>query len=72
MGRARPAGVRCGKSVDDVSLTGDVVVFGPSTSHCSSDRKTVAETQKRVIKRSGRNALSRLFHAGNDKETIMA
>ena len=32
----------------------------------------MAEIQKRVIKRSGRNPLSRLFHAGNDKETIAA
>ena len=32
----------------------------------------MAEIQKRVIKQSGRNALSRLFHAGNDKETIAA
>jgi len=32
----------------------------------------VAEVQRKVIKRSGRNAASRLFHAKSDKETIAA
>jgi hypothetical protein len=36
------------------------------------DYRTVAEIQKKVIKQSGRNAVSRLFHAKNDKETIAA
>jgi len=36
------------------------------------DRRTVAEIQRKVIKQSGRNAVSRLFHAKNDKETIAA
>jgi hypothetical protein len=30
----------------------------------------VAEIQRKVIKQSGRNAVSRLLHAKNDKETI--
>ena len=30
----------------------------------------MAQIQEKVIKRSGRNALSRAFHAKNDKETI--
>jgi len=34
--------------------------------------RTVAEIQNNVIKQSGRNAASRLFHARNDKETIAA
>ena len=32
----------------------------------------MAEIQAKVIKRSGRNAASRFFHARNDKETIAA
>ena len=36
------------------------------------DCRTVAEIQKKVVKRSGRNAISRLFHAKNDKESIAA
>ena len=34
------------------------------------DRRTVAEIQEKVIKRSGRNPVSRFLHAKNDKETI--
>jgi len=34
------------------------------------DRRTVAEIQRKVIKQSERNAVSRLFHAKSDKETI--
>jgi hypothetical protein len=34
------------------------------------DRRTVAEIQKKVMKQSERNAVSRLLHAKNDKETI--
>ena len=34
------------------------------------DRRTVAEIQRKVIKHSGRNAVSRLVHAANDKEKI--
>jgi hypothetical protein len=30
----------------------------------------VAEIQRKVIKQSGRNAVSRLLHAKSDKETI--
>ena len=33
---------------------------------------TVAEIQKKIIKQSGRNVTSRLLHAKNDKETIVA
>ena len=36
------------------------------------DHRTVAEIQRRVIKQSRRNVVSRLFHAKNDKETIAA
>ena len=36
------------------------------------DCRTVAEIQKRVIKRSRRGTVSRLFHAKNDKEVIAA
>ena len=36
------------------------------------DRRTVGEIHRKVIKQTGRNAASRLFHAKNDKETIAA
>ena len=36
------------------------------------NRRTVAEIQAKVIKRSGRNPVSRLLHAKSDKETIAA
>ena len=35
-------------------------------------RRTVAEIQRRVIKQSKRNSVSRLFHAKNDKEKVAA
>jgi len=47
------------------------MVPGPSTYHTLGPR-TVAEIQTKVIKQSGRNAASRLFHARNDKEIIAA
>ena len=36
------------------------------------DRRTVAEIERKVIKQSGRNTISRVFHAKNDKEAIVA
>jgi len=36
------------------------------------DRRTVAEIQRKVIKQSGNNRVSCLFHAKNDKEMITA
>ena len=36
------------------------------------DRRTVAEIQRKVTKQSRRNAVSRLFHARNDKDMIAA
>jgi predicted YcjX-like family ATPase len=36
------------------------------------NRSTLAEIQRKIIKRGKRNALSRLFHAKIDKETIAA
>ena len=47
------------------------MVSGSSTYH-ALDCRTVAEIQNKVIKQSGRNAASQLFHARNDKETIGA
>jgi len=43
----------------------------PSTYH-GLDRRTVAEMQGKIIKQSGRNTVSRFFHARNDKDTITA
>ena len=34
--------------------------------------RTVAEIQRNVFKQTGRNAIPRVFHARNDKETIAA
>jgi len=34
------------------------------------DRRTVAEIQRNIVERAKRNAVTRLFHAKNDKETI--
>jgi len=36
------------------------------------DRRTTAEIQRKVIKQRGRNAISRLLNAKNDKDTISA
>jgi hypothetical protein len=68
--RPRSVGVRCDKSVDDVSWTSDIMVSGSSTYHALGCR-TVAEIHNQVTKKSGRNVVSRLFHARNDEETIV-
>ena len=60
--------MRGDKSADSVSRTGDGQ-FGQLTDG-SSDRRTVGEIQRKVIKRSKRNAVSRFVHAKNDKEII--
>ena len=36
------------------------------------NRRAVAEIQRNIIKRGKRSAISRLFHAKEDKETIAA
>jgi hypothetical protein len=36
------------------------------------NRRTLAEIQSKVIEKSKRNVVSRLFHARSDKETIAA
>ena len=38
--------------------------------HCALDRRTVAGIQEKIIEKCGRNLLSRLANAKNDKETI--
>jgi len=35
------------------------------------DRRTVARIQEKIIEKSGRNLLSRLGNAKNDKETVV-
>jgi hypothetical protein len=55
-----------------VSWTSNVLVSGSFTYHHAPDCRTVAEIQNKVIKQSGRNAVSRLLHASNDKEMIAA
>ena len=45
--------------------------FGRVT-YQNPDRRTVAEIQRDTIKRGKRNTVSRLFHAKQDKEMIIA
>jgi len=59
--------MRCDKSTDNVS--GTYVSNNPST-YRALDCRTVAEIRGKIIKRSGRNAVSRFFHAKDDKDTI--
>ena len=44
--------------------------FKPPTKTVLNGRRTVAQIQRKAIKHSKRNAVSQLFHAKNDKETI--
>jgi len=44
-------------------------VSSSPTNH-TLDRRTVAEIQRKVMKRSGRNSVSRLFHAKDDAVVI--
>ena len=60
--------MRGDRTVDDVSYTRDVT--GWILTGDALDRRTVGEIQTKVIKRSGRNVVSRFFHAKSDKETI--
>ena len=43
----------------------------PSAYH-GLDRRTVAEIQEKVLKRSGRGSVSRFFHSRDDKDAIVA
>ena len=61
--------MRCDKPIDDVSWTSHIPVFFTNN---VLDRRTVAEVQRKVIKQGGRNAVSRFFHARDDKEMIAA
>ena len=60
--------MRRDKPIDDVGLATDVYIF---ESHVLN-RRTVAEIQNKVVKQSGRNVISRFFHARSDKDTIAA
>ena len=42
----------------------------PRSTHHTLNRSTVAEIQEKIIEKGGRNLLSRLVHAKDDKETI--
>ena len=46
-------------------------VSNPSTNH-APDPRTVAEIERRVVERGGRNAVARILHAKNDGGTIAA
>ena len=43
-----------------------------SSAHRGLDRRTVAEIQKEVMKRSGRHRFSRFLHSRDDKDAIAA
>ena len=43
-----------------------------SPAYDGPDRRTVAEIQANVIKRSGRHRMSRFLHSGGDKDAIAA
>jgi len=60
--------VRGDKPVDDVSYNG----WSGWLTNNGLDRRTVAEIQRKVIKRGGRSTASLLFHAKSDKEAIVA
>lgn len=63
--------MRGDKSVDNVGGTIGDGHFESLAYHVF-DRRTVAEIQSKVIKQRGRNAVSRLLNAKNDRETITA
>jgi len=46
--------------------------FSSSSTYHTLDRRTVAEIQKNIIKRSGRRGVSRVLHAWSDKNAISA
>ena len=54
--------------IDNASLDSDA--HCPRFAHCALDRRTVAETQGKVVGRRERNLPSRLAHAKNDKDII--
>ena len=43
-----------------------------SPTHPSLDRRTVAEIQDKILKRSGRHGVSRFFRSSDDKDAIAA
>ena len=47
-----------------------MVVDWELSTDAALDRSTVAEIQRKVIKKGKRNAVSRLLHAKSDKDTI--
>ena len=63
--------MRGDKSVDDVGETIGNAHFESLVYHVFGSR-TVAEIQRKVIKQRGRNAVSRILNAKNDRETITA
>jgi hypothetical protein len=49
-----------------------VVVSSEYFTDKTLDRSTLAEIQRKIIRKGKRNAVTRLLHAKNDKETIAA
>ena len=43
-----------------------------SSAHHTLDRRTIAEIQEKILKRSGRHGVSRFFHSSDDKDAIAA
>ena len=73
-----------GKKLDDVSksvcdainqltMWVELVIYiSCSSTYHELDRRTVADIQQKVMKRSGRHRISRFFHSRDDKDAIAA
>ena len=74
-----------GKKLDDLSqsvydainqltmwVQPEIYGFDGSLTTLLNGRRAVAEIQRKVIKRNGRNTVTRLFNSKNDKETVTA
>ena len=73
-----------GKSLDDLSKSVCdainqlttwvqlVIHISRTSAYDGPDRRTVAEIQRKVIKRSGRHSVSRFLHSRDDKDAIAA
>ena len=61
--------MRGNQPADDVSYS-DNARFDTSLTILSTDHRTIAEIQRKIVKQSKRDAISRYFRSKNDKETI--
>lgn len=54
-----------------MSRISDITFLGQFTYH-GVDRRTAEEIQNKIIEQNGRYSIFLLFHAGNDREVIVA